>query len=296
MGRIPAHEAAPATTEAPAYYDDQVLGDDPAAPGAAALDLSTAVDGVLWVAVLGENEPRQSRRSHDAIINIGFVPERGRAGDGGRRPLPRHERDRPDDAVGCLAGLDRQASTARTPRYYVTSARSADTTSGLDRPGVVRLQLPCDLTQVGTSSTLDDPDAAGTGDLPPEIDARARGEAPLLAARVPRRRLRSSARLLWVGANAAEVEQVQEAAPEFLGTGTGDAAQTVTLVHKPVMPGTAHARGRGARAGRAWTEVDDFDASREDDRHYVLDPEAGTVQLRRRRPRAWRRRSASASA
>src|SRR4249920_244656 len=54
--------------EAPEYYATEVLGADPAAPGATALDLSTSVDGMLWIAVLGE--PAAKDALADAILNI----------------------------------------------------------------------------------------------------------------------------------------------------------------------------------------------------------------------------------
>src|SRR5207302_9345805 len=60
--------------EAPLYYATQVLGDDPIAPGAEALDLSKAVDGTLWVAVLGEKGV-DKRQLAKGIVNIGVVPD-----------------------------------------------------------------------------------------------------------------------------------------------------------------------------------------------------------------------------
>src|SRR3954454_23552232 len=51
-----AHVNGPAAgpDDAPQYYATEVLGEDPAKPGATALDLSTAVDGILWLPVLAE--------------------------------------------------------------------------------------------------------------------------------------------------------------------------------------------------------------------------------------------------
>src|SRR5262249_35012590 len=119
------------------------------------------------------------------------------------------------------------------PRYRDVSP-VGDTTAGLTRPGVVRFDLPTDVTAFGVFTPAD-PDAAGTGDFPPEIDAAL--DVKLLfwlrAFRADGEQLGS---LLWVDANAASIEQVQDASAEYLGTGTGDAGQTATLAAKPVLP------------------------------------------------------------
>ena len=65
---------SPGGNEAPAYYATQVLGTDPTAPGATALDLSTAVDGTLWIAVLAEKTAQRALLAN-GILNIGIVPD-----------------------------------------------------------------------------------------------------------------------------------------------------------------------------------------------------------------------------
>jgi hypothetical protein len=255
----------------PVYYATQVLGADPTAPGAAALDLSTAVDGTLWVAVLAEkgfDKPSLASK----ILNVAVVPDTVVPTIADVVPCP-GTKNVPD-----TRSVTWQVSTGHVdgvkPRYQDLSP-VGDTTSGLTRPGVVRFELPQNVAEVGVFEPAD-PDAAGTGDFPPEIDAQLEAKLVfwLRAFRVNRSKL---GRVLWVDANAASIEQVQEASTEFLGNGTGDAGQTATLVHKPVVPGTVTLQVEDASGWPGWKEVDDFDASREDDRHYVLDPEVGTV-------------------
>src|SRR3954447_2292386 len=260
------------TGEAPEYYATQVLGEDPAAPGATALDLETAVDGILWVPVLGEQAAKNAL-AH-AILNIGYVP---------------------DEEVPSMADVDAcpglpersvtrsvvwQASTGTIdgakPRY-VTLGHVGDTTNALSRSGVVRLELPHDPTTLDVFRP-DDPDAAGTGELPPEIDAKLE-EKLLFWLRAFRADGGKLGRVLWVGANAAEAEQVQQASPEFLGTGTGDAGQKATLVNRPVIPRSVGLEVEESTGWTRWQEVDTFAASAEGDRHYVLDPEAGEVRF-----------------
>jgi predicted phage baseplate assembly protein len=84
--------------------------------------------------------------------------------------------------------------------------------------------------------------------------------------------------MLWVGINAAEAAQQKRAAPEFLGTGTGQPAQTYALVNHPVIADSLvieveEVPGRWVR----WNEVSGFTASREDDKHFVVDLESGLV-------------------
>lgn len=267
-------ETSTADDEQPVYYAVQPLADDPTAPGATALDLSTAVDGMLWVAVLGEKGSDISQLG-DAIVNIGVATDDVAPAPADTAPCPGAGASQPTGP-----SIVWQASTgaidASGPRYAALGS-VGDTTAGLSQPGVVRLQLPHDVTQLGMFP-LSDPDLAGTGDFPPAIDAQL--EAKLLfwlrAFRADGGKLGS---LLWVGANATELEQVQEANPEFLGTGTGDADQRASLVHKQVIPGTLALDVEEPTGWMRWQQVDDFDASQEDDRHYVLDPEAGAVQF-----------------
>ena len=258
--------------EAPEYYATEVLGEDPAAPGATALDLSTSVDGMLWIAVLGD--PAAKDALADAILNVGYVPDEEVPTMAEVDPCPGIPAQ--DNRQSIVWQASTQIVEGATPRY-VTLGPVGDTTNGLTRAGVVRLALPHDPNDLDFFR-LDDPDAAGTGDLPPEIDAKL--EAKLLfwlrAFRVDGGKF---GRLLWIGANAAEVEQVQVASPEFLGTGTGGATQTARLVNTPVIPGTIALEVEEPTGWTRWDEVDDFAASNDGDRHYVLDLEAGEVQF-----------------
>jgi predicted phage baseplate assembly protein len=257
--------------EKPAYYTTQVLGEDPTAPGATALDLSSAVDGTLWLAVLGEKGVDVPSLA-GGTLNIGIAPDTDVLSMADVVPCPGA------GGTSSASSITWQISTGRvddgTPRYHDLSP-VGDTTSALTRPGVVRLDLPPKTVPVGLFAPAD-PDAAGTGDFPPEIDAQLEAKLVfwLRAFRADGEQL---GRLLWANANAATIEQVQEASAEFLGTGTGDASQTAKLVHAPVLPGTLRLDVEEASGWTPWREVDDFDASREDDRHFVLDPEAGTV-------------------
>ena len=66
---------------------------------------------------------------------------------------------------------------------------------------------------------------------------------------------------------------------EFLGTGNAQPDQTYPLVNKPVMPGSVKLDVDEGQRWTEWTEVDGFHASQPDDRHYMVDVEAGKVRF-----------------
>ena len=259
--------------ETPAYYATRLLNPDPNAPEAEALDLSGAVDHMLWIAVLSETGADLDQL-RGGIVNVGVVPDEVVLSMRDVDACP-GEGDAPKGP-----SVVWQASTAQAvkdvPRYQALAV-VGDTTAGLSRPGVVRLRLPKERADLGTF-TLPDPDMAGTGDLPPELDEKLTPRI-LFWLRVFREDGGSFPRLLWVGANATEVRQIEKAAPEFLGTGTGDAHQHASLVHTPVIPRTPELEVEEAGGWTRWTEVTDFAASKDGDRHYMLDPEAGLVRF-----------------
>ena len=65
--------------------------------------------------------------------------------------------------------------------------------------------------------------------------------------------LRLAARMLASASPRMEVLQARTVGPEFLGTGTGDAGQTLAFSRAPVLPDSAQVQveedGGGVRAG-----------------------------------------------
>ena len=101
-----------------------------------------------------------------------------------------------------------------------------------------------------------------------------------------RRAGRPLGRVLWIGANAAEAVEVRTARAELLGTGTGGASQTYSVVHTPVVSGSLVVEVEEGGGWTPWTQVDDFAASGREDRVFTVDLEAGARALRRRDARA----------
>ena len=256
----------------PSTTRPQVLGDDPTAPGAArstSRPRSTERCG----------SPSSARRRRQAVARRRDPqrrrrPRRGRARDGGRRPLSRHEGPaRRTSVVWQVVDRRRRRREAALPRPQPRRRHDERAHPARRRPAS---SSPHDLTTVGLFEP-DDPDAAGTGDLPPEIDAELEEKLALLAARVPGRRL--EARPPALGRRERRRDRAGAGGERRSSSAPGRATppQTAALVHTPVLPGTLALEVEDASGWTPWQEVDDFDASREDDRHYVLDPEAGTV-------------------
>lgn len=261
--------------QAPAYYITELAPDDPAAPDARPLDVGMAVDGALWIALL-RTKTTNAGALGNALINIGFVPDEEILGITEIDGCPG---DRPADAGPEMIW---QVSTTRVvngePRF-LTLAVEGDTTRGCTQQGVVRVRLPADPTAIGLPDPGDEY-LVGTGAFPPPLDDPDQASNLICWIRVTRRRAdRPLGRLLHLCVNATEVLQARTAKPEFLSTGTGDAAQTYPLVNRPVLPRTAELQVEEAGRWVDWDEVDGFENSSGDSRHYVLDAEAGTVRF-----------------
>ncbi len=269
----------------PSYYVPTALAADPTAPGALPLDLPSAVDGTLWVALLGPvgTDPDDllvaSGPLDGAVLSLGVSID---------DVLPSMFEIDPCDglttasstAASATVQIEWQISTldeaADGEPVYRTLPLLADTTGGLRRGGVVRLQLP---TQPGlvVGVPLPEADRVGVGSFPPQIDdprpvvAWLRAYPVMGGPEIPA--------LQWVGVNAVEVVQAVTAAPEFLGTGTGAPHQVFTFAHNPVQAQTLPVVLQVQEQGtwQTWSPVDSFVPAGPEDRVWVLDAEAGTA-------------------
>jgi hypothetical protein len=270
-----------------AWYSSKTLPKDPAAPDANPVDLGTAVDGLLWLAVLRPKSAPPPEPGSSVIplalqgktLSVGVIFD---------------ETLQPTDTVAACPGpaavaaqpppVIWQASVGghvdiSTPPRYRALTLIGDTTHGLTKSGVVRLVLPAQ--DVGVFD-FDDPSLAGTGDLPPGIDDSEVAGRVLFWLRAGRRPGSGSApfgRLRWMSVNAVEVVQSRLATTEFLGTGTADADQRYSLTHWPVIDHSLVLQVEEISGWQTWNQVDSFVASGEDDRHYVLDLASGTVHF-----------------
>ena len=299
-----------------------MLAADPGAPGFQPLDVGTAVDHCLWIAVhAAPQTPPDVATSlfgtssvlaqAPLVLGIGTDTEYpaidqvdpcdSLAGPPEDQRVPPRASARKPPRPSCQGPSCRGDRPARSTRRWSgrcprggRAIRSAPTTcrsascgtrrTGLRRDGVVALQLPAaQLDQIGVGQVAD-ADLAGVADSPPAL---ADQPAVLFWLRAfPRQGVPEIGRLRWVGVNAADVEQVADAAPELLGTGNGLSGQEVGLSHTPVVPGSLQVQVQEGDQWQPWQVVDSFAASKPADRHVTLDPVRRDRPLRRQRARS----------
>ncbi|HEX5703545.1 MAG TPA: putative baseplate assembly protein [Pyrinomonadaceae bacterium] len=253
---------------APVYYQNQTV--DLKNPP---VDFSKTVDGKLWIAVLKEKGFDEAEMG-GALLNIGLTLDPVFASM--------------DEVAACpgagattkAPAVEWKVSTGKINAgkpQYLSIAQEADSTRGLRQDGVVRLRLPQDTKQFG-KFTVDDPAKLGTGDFPPALDEETE-ENIFCWLSAFRHDGSLFDRVLYVGANAAEVDQTKKAGLEFLGIGTGQPDQRYKLVNKSIKPSSAKLDVDEGPRWSEWTEVDSFHASQPDDHHFVIDVEAGEVRF-----------------
>jgi len=254
------------------FYEPQVLGEDPLASDAALLELPDAVDGALWVAVLTD-APATALDGQALSLGVAFDGDPGPMAD--RASCPGAGAGHPGPAVVWQVSSG-QLDTGGEPRYE-TLQLVGDTTHGLTRDGVVRLRLPATVT--GRTFPPPADELLGTGDRPPELEDTELAAKVVLWLRAFRPDGGRFGRMRWLAANAADAEQTRRALPELLGVGTGEARQVHRLVHAPVLPASLTIEVEEDDGFVAWWRVEGFEGSGEDDRHYTIDPEAGTLSF-----------------
>ena len=264
----------------PVYYTTSTVPLDPAAPTAVAVDFGKAVDGMVWAAVIGPEDAGVRAalldELRDGVLAIGVLFDEA-------APDIDHATACPGDGASATSHpIEWQVSTGRIsttgePVYKKVSV-VGDTTRGLAREGVVKVQLPKAIADLG-NFVQDDPDLLGAGDFPPEIEDEELAARVMFFLRAFRTSDKPLPKVLWLGANAVEIVQTRTARAELVGVGTADADQTYTLVHKPLVAGSLSLQVEEPDGFRDWQEVDGFHASKQDDRHYVIDAEAGVVRF-----------------
>ncbi|MBX3744515.1 MAG: putative baseplate assembly protein [Verrucomicrobiae bacterium] len=258
------------------YYRNGVVSDDDSLPP---VDFDATVDGILWIAVLARDPESRDASTHalaKGLLNIGFVPDIAMPGMNEVGPCPGTGPGATSPAVeweisrGTLAGDG-------SPHYAPLTV-AGDSTRGLTREGVVRLRLP-DAADFGPIPA-GDADLLGTRTRPPSLDDDT--EARVLFWLRAYRRTEEAGRfgkVRLVSVNATEAVQQQAARLQVLGTGTAQPDQEYALLHKPVIAGSLRLEVEEAGVWKSWTEIDGFHASGPEDRHFVVDLQAGKVRF-----------------
>jgi Baseplate J-like protein len=277
-----------AAGEQPLFYTPQTLKTSPGAVGVDSLQVSQSVNGTLWVAVIAADGVRPA----DLLTP-------GSPLDGQTLNLGIWLTDQfPSMAeVDPCSGLDPppppgQATPAPTARWqisvahtgddqdpvYVPAKLDGDSTAGLTHGGVAAIGLPGGLTAAGYpvgTVTPPSPDLAGTGDWPPVLDDSPPVVFWLRA--YPADAATTIPDLSFVGVNAATVDQMQTAGPEFAGTGNGMASQQLSLINGSVDPASLILQADEQQVWVTWTQVETFAGAGPNDRVYLLDAASGTV-------------------
>jgi|CXWL01.1.fsa_nt_gi hypothetical protein len=263
----------------------------PTAAGQPPVDFDATVDGALWVALVAADDATDLNALRASLLaphdgpyrlNLGFVPDLAARPAAETPPCPG------EGAPAGVQPVEWQISTGRLDTggrpIYRPLAVEGDSTAGLSREGIVRLVLPRLILPPTPESDpfsafpLADPEAAGTGELPPPLDEETDPRVLfwLRAFRLDGSRF---GRVTWLGANAVAVEQTRSARVEFLGTGNGQPGQEFPLIHRPVIASSLGVESEGPSGWSPWVEVDGFHSSDDESRHFSVDAEAGRVRF-----------------
>ena len=279
------------------------------------VDLSqngNTIDRSIWLALLApKNVPVASVRSAIAgqTMSIGIYPapetEEGRV----LEPLSAEPAANNDPGLMFeIAAPQAQATGALPPPNY-TALNVLYAENVLNAPGIVQVALPNYPTLASVDLWSFDPNEEGVGDYPPFIEDKSLLRRLVTWVRVrlpdtadPRATNANKAQLSWVGINAARVIQALPVSNERLGVANGGSHQRYKVANTPIIAEviptdppdetnleTFVLRVEGDTGQyETWARTDDLLAATPDDKVYLLDPEAGTVQfgdgLRGKRP------------
>lgn len=250
------------------------------------LDFSSTVDQSVWIAVLKDPAVSLQLSAGQRLkLNLGYSPAASTPSLDALSPCP-------GEASARGPGLEWRASTPQLvngqPRY-IALRQSADTSLGFSNEGVVRLELPANLAELGLPPAPDG--LAGTGDFPPPLDDE-RAEQVWFWLRAWRSDGSAIGPSRLICLNAVACSQTVAAGSELLGSGSGQPGQQFALSQLPVLLDPAWPCQLQVEEAGAWTDwqrVDNFDASSERDRHYSVDAEAGLVRFGARYPQIGQR-------
>lgn len=271
-----------------APYEVETLGSDGTGTP---LDFSATVDGCVWIGVLlSPDAPFALANIADKALGLQRVDGRGLSLSLGFSPATWYPDidQSPVCAAGAGPSLIWQASLAALKKDgsvdYTPLRVAGDTTAGFTQEGVVHIELPADLSGLGVP--VPPTGLEGTGDFPPTLDDEQR-ERLWFWLRVWRGDGSRVGPVQLISLNTVPVAQAIAAAPELLGTGTGQPGQVYQLAYAPVLVDVRYPVRLQVEEAGVWTDwarVDDLDASGPEDRHFMVDAEAATVSFGERYP------------
>jgi hypothetical protein len=220
------------------------------------------LDGSLWIALLAKKktEVKDTRKAlGNRTLTLGIMPALSEAGRVLRPGGPASVEGQPNLVFQIPIGERLPVEAAsRLARYKTLDPRFKGNV--LVTPGVVEVDLP-EAKELKLWDNLD-PLEAGSGDFPPSLEdtdikerlvtwVRIRVGEGQKGGKIPGQ---LSARLSWLGINAAMVSQCARVAAEQLGKGSGEPDQTLTLANKDIIPGSVSLTVNG----QTWQQIDDL--------------------------------------
>jgi len=256
-----------------------------------------SADRALWLALLAPKAPQPTQQAQfnanvrdvlggkdtgaPELLSIGIVPT---------IDVPQLFEDAgPRAKVPVLWEITTKGRGAHETDYLTLSPSSgSDTTQGLTRAGVLRLELPDESLMWAPSNDVLDNPRAGVGDTPPRLDDVEKASRLLAWIRLrPAARQRTlKLELSWLGINAVEVEQRTTQSGRVLGVSTGAADQTFRLPTTSVEAESLQIEVEEPGIGYVpWIRVEDLTSIHADPQiarsanAYELDAEAGTIRF-----------------
>jgi predicted phage baseplate assembly protein len=280
----------------PLFYQTMEVPADPLAPDAQPLDVSETADRSLWFALMRKDTTDLSKLGGRTLF-VGVAFDETVATPFALQDLTPPETTRyrasglDDDRTSGLGAdnppmLWRLWNGATASEPFTDLSVAGDSTSGMTTTGVVQLALPKNLPQISPLAKV-----KGDKDSPPPLadeDKAAKVIAWVQATR-PDGSQDAIHKVRWVGLNAVTAIQSRTAAPELLGTGSGDSDQAFSLAHHPVLRGSVQLQVEEIDGWHDWHEVDDLLSARPDDRVFAVDHSIGSVTFGRRVPQLGQR-------
>jgi hypothetical protein len=249
------------------YYETQPLELPVSGAAFPVVDLAAdTVDGSLWVALLArrrEDVCAARREIANKVLSLGILPA-FRDANRVLQPEGLASTVIETQLVYEIPKVPQDGELPSEPELRVATYDQLDpvpTGNLLFEPGIVKLNLPeCKMLRTWEGC---DPLEQGVGDFPPTLEdtetqdraitwIRIRLRKVIPESAVPSQQL--SARISWVGINAARVTQRAHVYSENLGRGTGEPDQVVSLTNTPVIRESV----KLTVDGELWQRVEDL--------------------------------------
>jgi predicted phage baseplate assembly protein len=232
--------------------------------------IAGSIDQCIWFALLAGNPANLvatrttlAGAHGQRILNLGFVPS-----------LPASD---PLAGAGTLAPVAATWQISGGTRNFVSLSVVEDNTSGLTRPGVVRLALPQGADIGAPPNDVLNDAQAGVGAKPPRINDPNIDSILVAWIRV---HVQSAVTLSWAGVNAVAIDQRTSQDPVVIGVSSGAPGQVFSVLQTQVDPATFELDVDMPGLGyQLWQAVDDLAVLQGPIPAYVLDPEAGTAMF-----------------